>query len=215
MKKQIARWLVISLLTSGTAWAQERPKTWRGVNEPTKSVVVQDESETTPPPTQTLQGADSTPIETLSKTPRSPGAPARVFVYSQQQDPSGFVDSGTERISDSVNDLKEALSTKRRLRLVPTRDEADLVIEVLRSGGLAMNSSTTITTNRLLLPGVQSKTRQDVQPVLTARLTVPGTSYSKEIGYTKPAGLSMWKPLANAIAKVVDQWVKDNDQRLR
>ena len=126
-----------------------------------------------------------TALSLAAQEPRT----VRVFVFAAA-DPSGFVDAEQKAREDSALDLRKALDSKRRaIEIVPTRDSADLVLEVLR----------------------RTKGVLDDKYRVEVRLTVPKTEYHKDFFGADDLG---WRYAANQVADQVDDWLKDNRDRL-
>jgi hypothetical protein len=141
----------------------------------------------------------------------------RVFVFTQAAE-SGFVDYESQRRTDSVKDLEKALAKKKSIILVANANVADVTVEVMGSGAEAMGSVTTTTEQTRLfgiLPvdGTTSRTSRDITNVLRIKLSVRGTTYSKETWAAK-SGIGAWGGLANYFAGFVDKWIKDNGDQI-
>lgn len=134
----------------------------------------------------------------------------KVYVFAQTGT-DGFTDS--ERIQDSVNDLKEAINKSKRVTTAFTKEGAELTLEVVSSDHEKVGTESNTTISRGILGGIHSNTttQDKTLPSLTAILRVKGSDYQKELTITRQM---FWKDLAKNIATQLDDWVKLNRERL-
>lgn len=124
-----------------------------------------------------------------------------VFVKTE---PGGFVDSS--RLLDTANDLAEIIDKRKGMVFSPTKEDAVLTLEVITSGQILVNqSSTTISPG--ILGGINSRTKQETLPGIIAKLRVNGTEYEKELSWIQQA---FWKRLAERIVDQLENWIKVN-----
>jgi hypothetical protein len=132
--------------------------------------------------------------------------PVTVYVFSvpSPETPGGFIDKRSESLSErreeSAQDLKKALSDKKRVKIVDDPKEARIRVEV------AWRSSPPSTFN-ILKPG------GDLEIAVRARLVVG--EYSLHI-VGKPSPIRPgWRGAAENVARQVDEWIKMNQDRLQ
>jgi hypothetical protein len=129
------------------------------------------------------------PAQARKPAPRIPDA--RVYVFTTP-DPGGPSDEQRGR-EDSVADLRGALHGRRHVKLVDTRDEADVVVEVLGreerdlgEGGYGGKSFT--------------KFRETI-----VRFRIASGSRASEI---KGVGKGSWKSAAKDAAERIQKWIE-------
>lgn len=132
----------------------------------------------------------------------------KVFVFTAPT-PEGFIDQDSKQRSDSVKDVRVALTKKRGLIVVDEKEVADISVEVMGRGWKETGETTTST---IALPplaggGLSSRTSADKDMDLVVRLRAG--SYETVLHSQNEA--IIWRVHAGEIAKKVEKWVKDNN----
>lgn len=137
-----------------------------------------------------------------------PHEPVRVFVGAAP-DPSGFVTQQSKDAVDSAEDLRGFLKKHRAVRLVASRDEAQVVVEVVGRGLQATGSATASTVTGPF--GAVSNARAEQRRVVAARVIV-GDRSTDIAG--KPCGNCVtWRNAAQSLAGVIAEFIEDNRTR--
>lgn len=147
------------------------------------------------------------PAVVLAQAAKAP--PVAMFVVSPVAE-SGFVDAKLKDRLDSTKDLLLHLD-KKTVRVVQTREEATIVVEVL--GRSTDESSTRVLTREPWTGSVGSKAR--TQKVVVAKLTV-GDYSTDLIGINEENDYSpgYWSLAAARVAGQIEKWIKDNRAQL-
>ena len=131
-----------------------------------------------------------------------------VYVFTRT-DPSGFRDVNQEQRAQGVEDLQRELK-KRHFVIVTESGQAELSLEILGSARKETGNLQTTAAN-VGLGMTVATTKKEKKPTVHVELRI--AEYSLEIEGT--AKRSDWA--AEAVAKHVEKWVKDNrtvlDQR--
>jgi len=142
----------------------------------------------------------STPILTSAAPPAGPPVP--IFLTTGAT-AGGFTDPDKER-ADSRKDLTEALSSKKSIHLVATKEEAVLVLEVL-GRGVREDS------------GSFSKAFGGKNEVKTVNVKLSAGEFSAELsgssaggGFSGGPGRGAWKKAAYKVADQIEKWVQEN-----
>lgn len=125
---------------------------------------------------------------------------------------TGFVDAASQRLQDSVKDVREALAKKKGITLVDDATAATVALEIV-------GSATETATGRPIKEqkgGLFGQTLGDDQTV-HGKLTVG--AYATDLigdakGRTSFGGFGGWKNAAKDLADRVADWVKVNRVRL-
>jgi hypothetical protein len=126
-------------------------------------------------------------------------APLKVYVFAG--DSSGFVQPDAK---DSARDLTGALRSKRSLRVVMVREDADVCVRVDKR--FTRDSGSAIATGSGPVVAAAAVEEQ----VVVATLIVG--DYSTEV-----VGIDWWswKSAAGKLAGNIDKWLKENKQQIR
>lgn len=135
--------------------------------------------------------------------------PVRVYVYTTKS-LEGFSDS-TPRMEDSAVDIRSIFADKnhQHVRLVNSRELADVMVEVKFSGQAAAGTRTDTKIDKGTFGGITSSTSTTAKtlPAIWAILHVRNSDYEKEVSAMQQA---FWKELAKSVVWQVDEWVKTN-----
>jgi hypothetical protein len=143
----------------------------------------------------------------LSTLPVRAEGPVAVYLTTAASK-EGFTDPDKSR-QDSLKDLSEALGKKKSVRLVPTREEAVMVLEVL-GRGVREDS------------GSFSKAFGGKNEVKNVRAKLTVGDFSAELsgesaggGFGGGPGRGAWKKAAYKLADQVEKWVQENQAQLQ
>ena len=140
-------------------------------------------------------------------TQKKAAEPVKVFVFTAAN-AGGFVDPGQKQRSDSVEDLKKALEKKDFIQFVNQKEGADMTLEVLGRGGEETGS---VTTSR----GPFGTWNSSRDTVATVRVGLTAGTYTALVeGYNDGRLTNVWRTAANNAAKKIENWIKDNHDRL-
>ena len=123
----------------------------------------------------------------------------------------GFTAPDHQRRVDSRADLIRNLDDDKTLTFVETREQADLVLEVLSSQEAATGARRTQTTPRLIGRGADSETKDETAPTVIVKLTAG--SFEHEIRGRHPSSI-LWRDAANNAGSQIKKWIRDNRARL-
>jgi hypothetical protein len=127
-------------------------------------------------------------------------AQGQITVYvGQAGEESGFTARGAD---DSVLDLSKALSKKRRLRVVSSKAEADVVIRVQSRDSHRQVAG--VNTYKTKDGKTHAYTYSNNERVVHATLEVD--DYKLDLHGEGP----FWSTASDAVAKDVDKWIDDN-----
>jgi hypothetical protein len=136
------------------------------------------------PPAAPMPAAEQRPTLVAS-------GPVRVFCEARLQ--REFFDKvKPEDVSDSVQDLKKAITKKRGMELSESRERADIVLQVLERG------------RRPAVVGYRQ---------VRVRLVFAGETF-EILGQDSLTGLNTWSGAAGGAAARVEDWVRGNYQRV-
>jgi hypothetical protein len=137
--------------------------------------------------------------------------PIRVYVFAKTTT-DGFVDSG--QISDTVKDIRDAISKRKDLTWTFTKESADIMLEVVAAGRAVAGTQSNTNTQRGIFGGINSTTttNEKTLPSITAVLHVKNSDYEKELSITKQL---FWKDLARNIVGQTGDWIKANRSRFQ
>ena len=151
--------------------------------------------------------AGSPRVTAQSSALREDPVPVYLTTTSNAQ---GFTDPDKSR-ADSMKDLAEALGKKKSIRMVPAREDAVLILEVLNRGVREDSGHMT-----QVFGG-----KHEVK-VLRVKLSVAGGDFSAELsgesaggGMKGGPGRGAWTKAAYKVADQVDKWVQENEAQLR
>jgi hypothetical protein len=133
--------------------------------------------------------------------------PIKVFVFTAPNE-GGFVDSVQKLRTDSVEDLKKTLDKKDLVEIVSQKEGADMTLEVLGRGGEETGSATTSR-------GAYGTWNTSKDTVATVRVGLTAGTYATLIeGHNDGRITNVWRTAANNAAKKIENWIKDNHDRL-
>ncbi len=136
--------------------------------------------------------------------------PIRIYVYAH--DSGGFVDSG--QLANSIKDIQGNLTKRKGTTVVLAPEDADICLEVLTAGLVEVGTKEDSHTSRGIFGGVDttSTTNVAVLPSITAKIHIPGSEYTKDIGYT---GQRLWRVIAGYLGDQLVAWANANRAQLK
>ncbi len=151
-----------------------------------------------------LSAATLVVIALTAALPASAARREPLRVYCEAADQDGFVDP---ELADSLRDLRDALRGKKKtLRLVETRDEADLVARVEER--LRERVAREPSLGELILTGASAYRAKVVKAVYVS-LEADGSSFP-----VRGSDDLFWQLAAEDAAGRIDRWLKQNRERL-
>jgi hypothetical protein len=133
--------------------------------------------------------------------------PIKVFIFTAPNE-GGFADPDQKQRTDSVEDLKKALDKKDVIQIVAQKEGADVTLEVLGRGGEETGSATTSR-------GPYGTWNTSKDTVATVRVGLTAGTYATLVeGHNDGRITNVWRTAANNAAKKIENWIKDNHDRL-
>jgi hypothetical protein len=148
------------------------------------------------------------------------GPKVKVFVATHK-DPSGFVDTRTRDMDDSIKDVREAITKKKNtaLQVVEAEDQADIILEMVERKLVERRGSTSTNTTYSKdgkSASSTTTTTKEHDVVLTAVMHVG--DYANELSGRCDLGYMFGGPYRKAASELVgslEDWVKANYTRLQ
>ena len=144
----------------------------------------------------------------------------KVFVATHK-DPSGFVDTRTQDMGDSIKDVREAIVKKKNsnLQVVEAEEQADIVLEMTERVLVERRgSSTTNTTYSKDGKSASSTTTSTKEHDVVVRAIMHVGDYTNELSGQCDLGYMFGGPYRQAAKNLVgslEDWVKANYSRLQ
>ncbi len=119
----------------------------------------------------------------------------------------GFVES--PRAVDSAKDIRENLAKRKGVIIVQSEKDAELTVEVVYSGLVAVGTTSNTNLSRGIFGGISAttSTSEKTLPSIGIQLHVRGSEATKDIVVTSQM---FWKDLAKAAASQTIDWCNTN-----
>lgn len=141
--------------------------------------------------------------------------PIRVYII-QPGSNQGFVDQNSKALSDSTEDLTNALEKKgKTIAFVWKREVADITLEVISRG--MVDSGKAVVRRSRSAWGSRTAVENSQEEEVSVRLicgeyttVINGRSLKNTTGQV----FNVWKAAADSAAAQIDRWVKDNYDKI-
>jgi hypothetical protein len=146
-------------------------------------------------------------VFTSINAPVSPVGNSGFVDPKAEREQKSSADKETQKLTDSLKDIKESIAKKKSFRLVESPEEAIIRLEVVGRSDFRINPFSA----QYFKDAMRDVSGPDI--IIKTRLTA--SDYSLEIT-AKPSPIVRpgWRGAAENIARQVEEWVERNRQRL-